>query len=73
MAELERDQLLTVVEQLRRLARVEAAGAFLEAVRQSADHFGNEQMIAWGAASAQLGAVSFEPVRAFWELPLAAD
>ena len=27
-------------------------------------------MIAWGAASAQLGAVSFEPVRAFWELPL---
>ena len=72
LAELERDQLLTVVEQL--LASGwhgwEAAGAFLEAVRQSADHFGNEQMIAWGAASAQLGAVSFEPVRAFWELPL---
>ena len=72
LAELERDQLLTVVEQL--LASGwhgwEAAGAFLEAVRQSADHFGNEQMIAWGAASAQLGAVSFEPVRAFWGTPL---
>ena len=72
LAPLERDQLLAVVEQL--LASGwhgwEAAGAFLEAVRQTADHFGNEQMIAWGAASAQLGGVSFEPVRAFWELPL---
>ena len=47
---------------------MEAAGAFLEAVRQSADQFGNEQMIAWGEASAQLGGLSFEPVRAFWEL-----
>lgn len=69
---IERDQLLAVVEQL--LASGwhgwEAAGAFLEAVRQSADQFGNEQMIAWGEASAQLGGVSFEPVRAFWELPL---
>ena len=68
---IERDQLLAVVEQL--LASGwhgwEAAGAFLEAVRQSADQFGNEQMIAWGEASAQLGGVSFEPVRAFWELP----
>ena len=68
---IERNQLLAVVEQL--LASGwhgwEAAGAFLEAVRQSADQFGNEQMIAWGEASAQLGGVSFEPVRAFWELP----
>ena len=67
----ERDQLLAVVEQL--LASGwhgwEAAGAFLEAMRQSADQFGNEQLIAWGDASAQLGGVSFEPVRAFWELP----
>ena len=75
LAPLERDQLLAVVEQL--LASGwhgwEAAGAFLEAVRQSADLFGNKRMIAWGEASAQLGGVSFEPVRAFWELPFGTD